>query len=121
MKFVLAGAIGATLAWMAMVLVYPVYSAYSDRSVSSTILGELDKVRVVVEQKLLKGEAILESTYTLSFKTQALLVRSDGTLIVKAVGHGQVMVLIPIMENGSINWVCIGGSNDAVPPECRGT
>ncbi|MCK5873171.1 MAG: hypothetical protein KAG82_00630 [Alcanivoracaceae bacterium] len=122
MRSFIFGAIGAILVLAIGLATIPLYSDYAARSISHEMLLSVEPLQEEISERLQSGQSIepgISESYTNTI--QYLEKKSDGTLIIKASGAGQILVLIPFNVGEGVAWKCIGGPDSDVPALCRGT
>ena len=106
---------------LAVAILMPSYANYEGRSISNAIMESVEPLKHQIEKQLLSGEKIEAKQINEKINSiQYLEQKSDGTLIIKATGIGQMIVLIPHKAQNKIAWQCTGGSNKHVAASCRG-
>jgi hypothetical protein len=121
MRSFIFGAIGATLVLAIALAAIPLYSDYAERSISHEIPLSVSPLQEEISERLQSGQSIEPGRYDSYTNTiQYLEKKSDGTLIIKASGAGQILVLIPFNDGEVVAWKCIGGPESHVPASCRG-
>ena len=107
-------------------VIYPQYADYRSMSQTSVMLNFL---RVEVQDKIEAKAALLGSLegagrgITMSPAAGNFLrkihVEPNGLVIAKGGARGQLLVLVPSLSQGKVNWHCVGGADHDVPSQCR--
>jgi len=129
-SLLLTVAIVAILAAVAI----PAYHDYTARAQISTALNEAQPVQVAIDQYVLSNETWPAGLVELGFENESIptadgnyeIAVYDEGLIGIAVGpdregDDRYLVLEPIIENGTVSWICYGQNlaESLVPVECR--
>lgn len=48
-----------------------------------------------------------------------LQIEADGRILLKGGHSGQMLLLIPHLDQRQVRWTCVGGPDDAMPERCR--
>ncbi len=123
MKCMLLGMAGAFIILLLAAIFIPAYSDYTDRAITSEILISIKDLQRNIEGKLLQKKRVGISTSAIKIKSEhisKIKVLDDGTIRIKGGKIGQVIILVPeVIDEKLVNWECIGGPNQAMPPNCK--
>lgn len=127
LKCLALGAAGAILSLVTIGLLSSEYSDYRSRARTSNMLTLLKPLQAQVEEEILLDASISDAEPALAKAVGAvpaghfdvLRVLSGGQILARGSTDGQVIVLLPTVEHGVVEWECIGGSRRDLLTGCR--
>ena len=65
------------------------------------------------------GNGVTVSEPDLARLRVAVFVTTDGAIVVQSKRHGELLVLLPIVDHDKITWRCMVGPYKSAPGPCR--
>jgi Tfp pilus assembly major pilin PilA len=108
---------------IAAALIVPLYSDYTARAKASEAIYSARPLQDLVasraiELKSLSGSGIGVGAGIKGTNGETIIL-PEGIIILRVPNSGQILVLLPSYEGGSVTWRCMGGSARDVPVQCR--
>jgi hypothetical protein len=102
--------------------VLPLYSDYRSKVETEGLVLKMEALQRSLEDAFQKtgkfDSAIASKTITNGDNTKPILLE-NGTIIVRGRIDGQLLVLIPKVEDRKVQWQCYVGPEKARPNSCR--
>lgn len=106
-----------------MLLVLPMYGCYSDRAIASEIVNMVASTRLAITEQIRKSGSISGSGVDVAIGPERRLVygfvTEDGTIVAVGEDPAVVFFLAPRLEEGEVQWSCVGFPTEIVPSTCR--
>lgn len=86
------------------------------------------EVKNIITENAVKNKSLLHAgrdidtqamLKTWGSKLDLLQITDSSTVILRGGREGQMLVLIPSLQQGQVIWQCVGGSQHAMPKPCR--
>ncbi|KFN42872.1 hypothetical protein [Arenimonas oryziterrae] len=125
MKALIIGLASGIFVFFALGIAASQYSDYRAAAQSSGWMGDLQKTQKTIEGNIISRQTTNSSGQGVAapdFGKNApahFEIRNDGVIIAHGGSAGQILVLIPELQNGAVVWSCFGGSSKDVPMRCR--
>jgi hypothetical protein len=119
MKCFLLAFLGVVVALVIFVVSYPQYSNYQAAAETSTWLSQLEETKKLIAANTERNQSLVESGINVprpnfsSNPPEYAEVTRDGIIFVQGGREGQLIVLVPNLRDGQVEWVCRGGSRKA--------
>ena len=128
MKCFFKGLLGASLLLLIFFFTVPLYANYQARAETAGWLLLVEEVKNVITENAVKNKSLLHAgrdidtqamLKTWGGKVDLLQITDFSTVILRGGREGQMLVLIPSLQQGQVTWQCVGGSQHAMPSPCR--
>ena len=97
------------------------YSDYTDRAKTNGMLLSLIPVKNNISNQMTLGKVpivINPKDFSVEYSTE-FFISPNGVITVQGGDAGQMLVLIPTLEEGEVTWRCIGGPYKMMGRECQ--
>jgi hypothetical protein len=114
------GALGAFIVLLAAAILVPQYADYKDRAANTTAYDDSLALRESIGARILELGSVENSGTNIQVPADASYkaITRDGTIILQG-RYGHVLVLTPSLDQGAVNWHCVGGPPKDMPLLCR--
>lgn len=114
------GALGAFVVLLAAAILVPQYADYKDRAANTTAYDDSLALRESIAARIVELGSVENSGSNIQAPNDGSnkAVTRDGTIILQG-RYGHVLVLTPSLDQGAVNWKCIGGPPKDMPRPCR--
>lgn len=119
----IAGAAGALFILVAAAIIVPQYGDFRARAQAADALVSIRPTQDRVAAQAIARQSLVGSGLGIAQSASGHIseswVLTDGAIVLRLAGTGQVFVLLPTYSAGAVSWRCIGGSAKNVPLNCR--
>lgn len=118
------GALGALLVLAAAAIIIPQYSDYKAAVESARWVNDVAEAQSLIEQRAIATNSLESAGVDVPLPkivngpVHYLEITHDGRIYIKGGAEGQLIVLIPYLEDNKVVWRCIGGSSKSVATTC---
>ncbi|MGH8108320.1 MAG: pilin [Arenimonas sp.] len=128
MRCFLLGFSGFFLAALLASIAFASYGDYTARASLAETMQSVVPLQTQIAEIIMTQNSVEHAGFALdppiakqSFpNTDFLKVSDDGTIVFRSRKHGQIIVLAPFLNSGSVTWRCLGSKPDKnLPVTCR--
>lgn len=124
MKCFLRGLFGTVVVLVIVAVVYPQYGNYQAAVETSRWLFQLEETKKLIAANAERNQSLVGSGINVphpkfsSKPPEYVEITPDGIILAQGGREGQLVILMPNLKAGKIEWACRGGSKQATT-SCR--
>lgn len=110
---------GFIVSLLLVLFLLPGYTDHSGRIETDAVLPTLEPTKTKIEAAILQNKSLSGAGTGLASDVPGVLITTDGLIVYKGGSKGQLLVLIPSLQDEKVVWACKGGSNPDMPAACQ--
>lgn len=124
------GVRGAVIVLITASIVIPQYTDYESRSHTSEAMSSASPIKEAIAGKAAGQDSLTAVGRNIKLPNMEFKIKSNtvkghievtdnGAILLQDGFDRQLVVMIPSVDAGKVNWRCLGGSAAGVPANCR--